>query len=285
MFKKGHEPLGRALKGHTTTKETKEKIKQKRINFIKSNPDWFSKIKRRSYSKENNPNWQGGKTEKLKNLHNKFRFKLLLWRRAVLKRDGNKCKNCGSTKKLEAHHIIPLSFLPSAMLIESNGVTLCKKCHYKTDGYGGRKTTTYYKRKGKIIDFLTKVIPNNWQSYETCGNYFFTEDGIIVIFVSDTGNEKYNLLITAHEMFESALVFNRKIPLNKIDTFDIDYEKARKNNTKAPCGCKPTINSEPGFDKHAPYFPEHKFATHIERLLAFVLGVKWKDYNIKINSL
>lgn len=40
-----------------------------------------------------------------------------------------RCINCGSTKQLEAHHILPRAQFPELALAPDNGVTLCKKCH------------------------------------------------------------------------------------------------------------------------------------------------------------
>lgn len=53
----------------------------------------------------------------------------LSWRRRVLRRDGNKCRQCFSTKQLEAHHLKPWSLFPKSRYVIKNGLTLCKKCH------------------------------------------------------------------------------------------------------------------------------------------------------------
>ena len=52
------------------------------------------------------------------------------WSRMVREMDGNKCAFCGSTERLEAHHIVP-QFASEELATElENGITLCKKCHY-----------------------------------------------------------------------------------------------------------------------------------------------------------
>ena len=78
-----------------------------------------------------NPNWQGGKeTERQKrvsNMKNDRRYKA--WKEAV--RSIGYCESCGSTKKLEAHHILEKSKFPHLIHDINNGKCLCMKCHRK----------------------------------------------------------------------------------------------------------------------------------------------------------
>lgn len=53
------------------------------------------------------------------------------WAKAVKARDGYACVECGSKKKLDAHHILSFSRYPHARVILDNGITLCKSCHLK----------------------------------------------------------------------------------------------------------------------------------------------------------
>ncbi len=57
------------------------------------------------------------------------------YRPIILKRDGYKCRVCGSTKRLEMHHITPVSeyhHTPlEAIFVEHNLITLCWECHKK----------------------------------------------------------------------------------------------------------------------------------------------------------
>lgn len=48
--------------------------------------------------------------------------------RAAKFRDGYQCQACGSTKRLEAHHIIPIAQGGAHTL--DNLVTLCHGCHH-----------------------------------------------------------------------------------------------------------------------------------------------------------
>lgn len=55
---------------------------------------------------------------------------LVEWRAAIKARDM-KCMECGDTKGLVAHHIIPKATNPLLKLDINNGKTLCIDCHIK----------------------------------------------------------------------------------------------------------------------------------------------------------
>jgi 5-methylcytosine-specific restriction endonuclease McrA len=61
------------------------------------------------------------------------------FRVAVLKRDGHRCRRCGSTKDLRAcHWPIPFRAFPKddpAAYDPANGRTLCESCDRATDPY------------------------------------------------------------------------------------------------------------------------------------------------------
>ena len=68
-------------------------------------------------------NWQYQKTNRLDET----------MRKAVILRDKCNCMECGKTKcKLEVHHIKPRRLNGSNTL--GNLITLCEKCHQKTEG-------------------------------------------------------------------------------------------------------------------------------------------------------
>ena len=50
------------------------------------------------------------------------------WSLKVRERDKHKCQMCGSTKHLNAHHIIPKEFAETRFEL-MNGITLCVRCH------------------------------------------------------------------------------------------------------------------------------------------------------------
>ena len=73
-----------------------------------------------------------------KNLYNK-----------VLKRDGNKCTNCGSTENLEVDHCLPYSLGGSNSII--NLRTLCSKCNSVRNKDISKREETLGRRVNKAL--------------------------------------------------------------------------------------------------------------------------------------
>jgi len=87
------------------------------------------KAKKRCSIPENNSNWKGGKTAKLRPRHT-TRYKI--WRKSVFVRDSFTCQRCNKRGgRLEAHHIKSWKKYPKFRFFISNGLTLCFKCHHK----------------------------------------------------------------------------------------------------------------------------------------------------------
>jgi len=59
------------------------------------------------------------------------------WRRKVFERDNYKCVECGCTEKekLHPHHIVPWKDSQELRFEVDNGMTLCKICHGKKEGF------------------------------------------------------------------------------------------------------------------------------------------------------
>ena len=120
-----------------------------------------------------------------------------------------------------------------------------------------------------------RTIKHDDQRYPTVGDWIWSKNGDLIINVSDMGNKKYEFLVAFHELIEVMLCKERGITQEEVDYFDIGYEAKRNFGD----------NSEPGDDTKAPYYNEHQFATCLERLMALELGVNWKEYDEKVNSL
>jgi len=106
-----------------------------------NNSNNFCSIECRNKSYENsmggslNPNWRGGThSPGIIRQRDRGRKKNRVWSKAVLERDGNTCRICGKkSKRMEAHHII--SWLNKELRYElSNGISLCRPCHFAAHG-------------------------------------------------------------------------------------------------------------------------------------------------------
>lgn len=61
-------------------------------------------------------------------------WKYRAWRKTVLERDHRTCQECGSTKKVGAHHVKAWKDYPDLRYDISNGVSLCEFCHANAHG-------------------------------------------------------------------------------------------------------------------------------------------------------
>jgi hypothetical protein len=126
------------------------------------------------------------------------------------------------------------------------------------------------------LSIQIRTTPHSRQRYETCGDWFYLDNGDIHIVVSDMGDWKKEFLVALHELVEATLCKARGIKQMTVDRFDIEYEASRQPNDAV---------TEPGDDPKSPYYKEHFFATNIERMLANELGVDWGEYEQTVQSL
>lgn len=48
---------------------------------------------------------------------------------ATMLKEVGRCERCGSTERLQVHHIIPIRYAPELFLERSNMMVLCASCH------------------------------------------------------------------------------------------------------------------------------------------------------------
>lgn len=92
---------------------------------------------------------------KIDRKHGRRSVKNVEWSKSIIERDEFKCKICGSEKNLHAHHIIPWKENEDLRYEFTNGITLCKSCHFKEEWKGkerigsrkGTKLTEEQKKK------------------------------------------------------------------------------------------------------------------------------------------
>ena len=138
------------------SKKWNVKNKNIRIKYArkwkKNNPNYFKNYYKMDKEKHNNrtKKYQKDHPEKMLEYNKKrleklgkefdmtsmkYLYALQAWSQTIKKRDNYMCKNCGSKKNLNAHHIKPKSEYPELSLDLDNGVTLCEKCHGKKHGF------------------------------------------------------------------------------------------------------------------------------------------------------
>jgi hypothetical protein len=65
--------------------------------------------------------------------------RLRCWSEFIRERDGQRCVDCHSRRRLAAHHICRKSFLKTGRFETGNGITLCPDCHREVHaGFNGR---------------------------------------------------------------------------------------------------------------------------------------------------
>jgi len=135
------EKIRKSKIGKKLSKETKEKVSKSLIGNTRAKGTKRSfedrlKIKERTPRGERHWNWQGGIHEE--NLKIRKSFEYVIWRERVFSRDKFTCVICGDNKggNLEADHIKPFAYYPELRFEVSNGRTLCRPCHIKTDTWG-----------------------------------------------------------------------------------------------------------------------------------------------------
>ncbi len=129
-----------------------------------------------------------------------------------------------------------------------------------------------------MLKINIKTIPSEKQRYPTVGDYWYDEDGVLQIRVTEMGNEFYEKMIVIHELIEEALTKKRGLSEPEILDFDIAFEKRRSLGLV-------TEDAEPGFDNNAPYLKEHTLATSVEMQMCALSGESWEDYSKEVNDL
>jgi 5-methylcytosine-specific restriction endonuclease McrA len=76
--------------------------------------------------------WKGGisfRTER-----GRLNIELRRWKKAVIERDGGRCRKCGATDDIHAHHVKPWADFPKLRFALSNGIAICVDCHSRVHG-------------------------------------------------------------------------------------------------------------------------------------------------------
>lgn len=129
------------------------------------------------------------------------------------------------------------------------------------------------------MNISIKTIPHADQRYRTVGDWWFEEQSVLQIRVSELGDTKWENLIAMHELTEALLCFYRDIYEKDVTAFDQTFEAMRAQFPEI------VKDDEPGDNEHAPYRKEHFTANLFEERLAEELSVNWTDYEKAIKDL
>ena len=119
------------------------------------------------------------------------------------------------------------------------------------------------------MKIIIETIPFVEQRYPTAGDWYYDNDGVVLIKVTDMGNWFLNFLIAIHELVEFALCKRRGISPETVDKFDMAHLDL----------------DDPGSHPFAPYKLEHFHATNIERLVSEQLGIDFEGYEDRIEEV
>ncbi len=96
-----------------------------------------TRFKKGVYAGEKHYNWKGGITPTNAKIRNSVEYRN--WRESVFARDNWTCQKCGKRGgELNADHIKPFCLYPELRLDITNGCTLCRECHFRTDTFSNR---------------------------------------------------------------------------------------------------------------------------------------------------
>lgn len=127
----------------------------------------------------------------------------------------------------------------------------------------------------EIKKIIIEVIPHEEQRYETLGDYYFDDEGVLQIRISKMKENKHEMLVAVHELIEVLQTESNGVTEPAIVAFDKKFEERRE----------PGNEDEPGDDPIAPYVKEHCIATAVERLMCALIGYSWKYYEEDCNSV
>jgi len=132
------------LTGIPKSKESNIKRSKTHKKFWKENPEKLAERAKKTRG-ANHYRWKGGVTKLNRSIRQMTENRN--WQKAIKERDKH-CMSCGSKNELEAHHIVSIAEIIEKNGIKNrqdarkckelwnldNGVTYCKKCHYKKHG-------------------------------------------------------------------------------------------------------------------------------------------------------
>lgn len=119
---------------------------------------------------------------------------LRLWSRFIKARDQNSCLSCGSSERIQAHHIIRRTLYPWGAFETGNGITLCLECHKEIHKKSNTRVDfSQLIGEGDDQDIWAQLFRQLWESaisQQFDGNEFYSiEDHMLKFFFRLQGYE------------------------------------------------------------------------------------------------
>lgn len=122
-----------------------------------------------------------------------------------------------------------------------------------------------------------KTVRHRDQRYPTQGDWFFDEDRVLQIRVSEMGDERSEIAVALHEITEAICCGIEGITEQEVTEFDLQFEKERDAGQHGE-------DEEPGHDTRAPYNEAHKRAESVERVFCAAVDLLWDDHDRKVKE-
>lgn len=116
-----------------------------------------------------------------------------------------------------------------------------------------------------VIEF----VPQAFQRYDTCGDFFRDNDGTVHFRISQMDSPIHEQAVLIHELTEFFRCEKDGVTIDQVDAWDMGEGKDL---------------DEPGNDPRAPYHHQHVFATAIERQFIEGMGVSWEEYDAAVGD-
>jgi hypothetical protein len=113
--------------------------------------------------------------------------------------------------------------------------------------------------------------------YATAGDWWYDEEGVLQIRVTELGDRRSEAAIAMHEWAEAEHCRLANVSDAQICQFDTQFESERATGLHS-------ATEEPGDDPRAPYRESHWRAIHVERALCHALDLPWDEHNGNVES-
>lgn len=120
-----------------------------------------------------------------------------------------------------------------------------------------------------IKEIRIRFIPQSEQRYDTVGDYFWDEEGVVHFAISEMDNPVHEQAVLMHEMAEFFRCEMDGVTVEQVDAWDMGEGKDL---------------DEPGNSPRCPYHAQHMFATAMERVFISGMGGNWEEYDAAVGD-